>query len=61
MKNPARITIALDNETSCLIEKMKKEKKVSRSELVRQSLLFYHENEDIGDVSVRKKLRFYSS
>jgi hypothetical protein len=59
MKNPTRITIALDDETSGLIEKMKKEKKVSQSELVRQSLLFYHENEDIADVSVRKKLRFY--
>jgi len=59
MKNPTRITIALDDETSGLIEKMKKEKKVSQSELVRQSLLFYHENGDIADVSVRKKLRFY--
>ncbi len=59
MKNPARITIALDNETSGLIEKMKKEKKVSQSELVRRSLLFYHENENLADVSVRKKLRFY--
>ena len=59
MKNPTRITIALDDETSGLIEKMKKEKKVSQSELVRQALLFYHENKDIADVPVRKKIRFY--
>jgi hypothetical protein len=59
MKNPTRITIALDDETSDLIEKMKKEEKISQSELVRQSLLFYHENKDIADVSVRKKLHTY--
>ena len=59
MKTPTRITIALDNETSGLVEKMKKEMKSSQSELVRQSLIFYYENKDFADASVRKKLSFY--
>jgi predicted transcriptional regulator len=59
MKTPTRITIALDDETSSLIEKMKKEMKISQSELMRQALTFYHENKDFADASVRKKLLFY--
>jgi len=59
MKTPTRITIALDNETSSLIEKMKKEMRTSQSELVRQALTFYNENKDLVDASVRKKLSFY--
>jgi predicted transcriptional regulator len=59
MKTPTRITIALDNETNNLIEKMKKEMKTSQSELVRQALTFYYENRDFADASVRKKLSFY--
>ncbi|HIE18364.1 TPA: ribbon-helix-helix protein, CopG family, partial [Candidatus Bathyarchaeota archaeon] len=35
MKNSVRITVALDKETNDLIEKMKEEMKVSRSELIR--------------------------
>jgi len=59
MKTPTRITIALDDETSSLIEKMKKEMKTSQSELVRQALTFYYENKDFAEASVRKKLSFY--
>jgi len=59
MKNPIRITIALDNETSTLIEKMKNEMKASQSELLRDALRFYYENRNIADVSVRNKLNFY--
>jgi predicted transcriptional regulator len=59
MKTPTRITIALDDETSSLIEKMKKEMKTSQSELFRQALTFYYENKDLADASVRKKLAFY--
>ena len=59
MKTPTRITIALDDETSSLIEKMKKEMKTSHSELFRQALTFYNENKDFADASVRKKLALY--
>jgi hypothetical protein len=59
MKTPTRITIALDNETSSLIEKMKKQIKTSQRDLVRQALIFYNENKDFADISVRKKLHFY--
>jgi len=59
MKTPTRITIALDDETSVLIEKMKNEMKTSQSELVRQALTFYYENKNFADVSARKKLSFY--
>ena len=59
MKTPTRITIALDNETTALVEKMKKEMKTSQSELVRQALTFYYENKDFADALVRKKLSFY--
>lgn len=59
MKNPVRITVALDDETNNLIEKMKKEKKMSQSELVRQALRYFYENKDTADASVRKKLDFY--
>jgi len=59
MKNPIRVTVALDKETNNLIEKMIEEMKVSRSELIRRALRFYYENKALTDVSVRKKLNFY--
>jgi hypothetical protein len=59
MKNPIRITVALDDETNTLIEKMKREVKTSQSELLRDALRFYYENKNIADVSVRNKLDFY--
>jgi predicted transcriptional regulator len=59
MKTPTRITIALDDETSSLIEKMKKEMKTSQSELFRQALIFYNENKDFAEASIKKKLAFY--
>ena len=60
MKNQIRITVALDRETNDLIEKMRKEMKVSRSELIRRVLRFYYENKALTDVSVRRKLTLYS-
>lgn len=47
MKNPVRVTIALDEETLELFEEMKKETELSQSELVRRSLRFYHEHKSI--------------
>jgi hypothetical protein len=59
MKNPTRITIDLDDEINDLIEKLKKGKKISQSELIRNVIRFYHENENLVDISVRKKIYFY--
>ncbi|MDY6965622.1 MAG: ribbon-helix-helix protein, CopG family [Halobacteriota archaeon] len=49
MKNPVRITIALDEETLGLFEEMKEETDLSQSELVRRALRFYHEHRSIVD------------
>jgi hypothetical protein len=47
LKNPARITLAIDEETNRLFEKIKKETGISKSELVRRALKFYLRNEPI--------------
>jgi Arc/MetJ-type ribon-helix-helix transcriptional regulator len=59
MKNPIRITVALDSETNSLIEKIKEETKISQSELVREALRFYYDNRKIDNVDVKQKLDFY--
>jgi predicted transcriptional regulator len=59
MKNPIRITIALDSETNSLLEKIKEETKISQSELVREALRFYHDNKKFADTAVKNKLDFY--
>jgi hypothetical protein len=43
MKPPERVTIALDEETAELFKKVKKELRVSQSELMREALKFYCE------------------
>jgi Arc/MetJ-type ribon-helix-helix transcriptional regulator len=60
MKIPDRITIALDEETSDLIAKLRKEKKSSQSELIRQALRFYWENRGLVDASLKNKTKFYT-
>lgn len=59
MRNPVRITVAFDEEASALFEEMKKEMKLSQSELIRRALRFYHENKAIADISMRKRLYSY--
>ncbi len=41
MKNPIRTTIAFDEETAEIFEKLKEEK-LFQSEIVRNALKFYH-------------------
>lgn len=60
MKNPTRITIALDEETANRFEKMKEETKLSQSELMRRALRFYHENKALIDNSGSDKMRIYA-
>jgi hypothetical protein len=59
IKNITRITIALDNDTNNLLEKLKKDLGLSQSELLRQALRFYSENEKLTDSSLRNKIYFY--
>lgn len=59
LKNPIRITVALDESTADLLERIGREMRLSQSELVRRALRFYHENRAIADASVRKKLHSY--
>lgn len=44
MKNPERITVAFDAATADLLEKIKRETKLSQSEVMRRVLRFYNEN-----------------
>jgi metal-responsive CopG/Arc/MetJ family transcriptional regulator len=50
MKNIKRITVVLDDDVKNILGKMNKEKTVSRSELLRQALRFYSENEKLIEV-----------
>jgi hypothetical protein len=50
MKNPARVTVAFDEETLKLFEEMKEEMKLSQSELVRRALRFYRKNKHLFDL-----------
>jgi Arc/MetJ-type ribon-helix-helix transcriptional regulator len=59
MKNPIRITVALDDETNDLIENLTSKAGVSKSELMRQAVRFYNENRSLTDNVVRKKLNSY--
>ena len=44
MKQPGRVTISLDEEAAELFKKVRKELKVSQSELMREALKFYDQN-----------------
>src|SRR4030043_761291 len=57
--NPTRITVALDQSTANLLEKISKERGLSQSEIMRRALRFYYENRAIEDGATRKKLYTY--
>ncbi len=54
VKNPVRITIALDEETEKLLEKIKKESKLSQSEIFRNALRFFSEYRKLQEISPKK-------
>jgi hypothetical protein len=56
---PTRITVAFDQSTASLLEKISKEKGLSQSEIMRRALRFYHENQALEDVATRKKIYTY--
>ena len=57
--NPTRITVAFDQSTATLLEKISKERGFSQSEIMRRALRFYYENRAIEDAATRKKLYTY--
>jgi hypothetical protein len=57
--NPTRITVAFDQSTANLLEKISKEAALSQSEIMRRALRFYYENRAIEDAATRKKLYTY--
>jgi hypothetical protein len=57
--NPTRITVAFDQVTANLLEKISKETGLSQSEIMRRALRFYSENRVLEDAATRKKLYIY--
>jgi len=59
LKNPTRITIALDEETKELFEKLKSEVKMSQSALLREALRFYSAKKDLMKKADDRKFETY--
>ena len=47
MKSPIRVTISFDEPTYQNFESLKKEMRVSQSELIRRAIRFYFENRQL--------------
>ena len=54
IKNPTRINAALDEETEKLLEKIKRESKLSQSEIFRKALRFFSEYKRFSEVDPKK-------
>ena len=59
MTNTRRITVAFDQSTANLLEKLSREAELSQSEIMRRAVKFYNENITLTDPNVRKKLNVY--
>ncbi len=59
IKTPTRITVAFDQPTANLLEKISKETELSQSEIMRRALRFYNENITLADPITRKKAYAY--
>lgn len=58
-KNPTRITVAFDQSTASLLDKISSETQLSQSEIMRRALRFYSENKILTDPALRKKAYAY--
>ena len=58
MKNPIRITVALDEESYEIFNKLKENFKDSQSELIRRALKFYHDYRLLENFD-KNKIRIY--
>jgi hypothetical protein len=59
MTNPTRITVAFDQSTANLLEKLSKEAELSQSEIMRRAIKFFYENKEMIDPAVKKKITTY--
>ncbi len=59
MKPPQRVTIALNRETSELLDKLKEESKLSQSGVVRRAIKFYSENKEVIDQHGSERIKTY--
>jgi hypothetical protein len=59
MTNPTRITVAFDQSTAKLLEKLSEQAELSQSEIMRRALRFYYENQALLDPATKKKMRTY--
>jgi hypothetical protein len=59
IKSPTRITVAFDQPTANLLEKIRQETELSQSEIMRRALRFYNENKALLDPIIRKKAYAY--
>jgi hypothetical protein len=57
--NPTRITVAFDQTTANLLDKLSQEAELSQSEIMRRALRFYYENKALVDPTVKKKVHTY--
>jgi hypothetical protein len=58
-KNPTRITVAFDQNTANLLDKISTETELSQSEIMRRALKFYSDNKALTDPALRKKAYAY--
>jgi hypothetical protein len=59
LTNPTRITVAFDQPTARLLEKLSQEAELSQSEIMRRALRFYCENKTLQDPVTSKKVHAY--
>jgi hypothetical protein len=59
MTNPTRITVAFDQSTAKLLEKLTQDMELSQSEIMRRALRFYYENQAVLDPATKKKVHTY--
>lgn len=60
MKSPIRVTISFDEPTYQNFESLKKEMRVSQSELIRKAIRFYFENRQLPGNADQAKVREYA-
>ena len=58
-KNPTRITVAFDQSTANLLDKISTETELSQSEIMRRAIKFYSDNKTLTDPALRKKAYAY--
>jgi metal-responsive CopG/Arc/MetJ family transcriptional regulator len=59
LTNLTRVTVAFDQTTANLLDKLSQEAELSHSETVRRALRFYNENKTMLDPAIRKKVHAY--